>query len=507
MKREIEEETYKKIDKAILMVAYLFLMIPILIILMFWFKPIVSLICSALLVVTYILLVKSIKYKKLEEYKEIFNLKKMAIFFALIIIINILSGAGGICYQNWDYKGRNAMLHDLIDNEWPVKYDYSNLDYEKNKIGSEEGVFSYYFAFWMPAALIGKITNFTFASFFMLLWQILGTSLFFYLIFRKLNKIRIRYFAIFLAFGGLDIITKVIVDATNGIFTCPIGMEHIDTANGKFVMSTFVTQLFWVFNQAIPAWVATMLLINDMQYKNIAVMLAMLVPYSPFPVVGLAIYILIVCIFGYNLDKKINIKRIKELISIQNVCGVLMVIPIGLLFMQNSSPKGCFWIDAINNGQANLVLIRYLMFIVFEFGVYAVIINRENWKKIMVYFIIFAVLPMFYIGGGLDLGNRATIPILVLLYIEILNYIEYEHKKKWCEISLIVILCIAFFTNFNELYRSIKNTYEYRNKGESIFNDSYITFSQFENKECDTFIKNFVAPYDKEKNFYKYILK
>ena len=484
-------------------------MVPTLIILLCWFKPITAICSSILLVVAFIFTVKNIKYKTVEEYKKIFNLKKILIFMSFIILINILSGAGGIFYQNWDYKFRNVILHDLIENEWPVKYDYSQLEYEQTKIGSSTGVLSYYFAFWIPAALVGKVTNFTVASIFMLFWQILGTSLFFYLICRKTGKIRLRYFLVFIAFGGVDIITKAILDIMNGQLSNPFGVIHIDTVNGKFVMSTFITQLFWVFNQSVPAWVATMLLINDKQYQNIGVMLAMLVPYSPFPVIGLAMYIIIVCLFGYEFQEVINRKRIRSLISIQNIASVLSVIPIGLLFIQNSSNKGCFIIDAIHNGGLSKILLKYALFVMFEFGIYAVIINKKNWKKILTYFSIFAILPLFYIGFSVDLGNRATIPILVLLYLEILNFIEEykfkEHKKRI--ICLAIILFLAFCTNYNELYRSIKNTYKNYKDKVSNFSDNYVTLGRFENKECDKFIKNFVAPYDENKFFYKHILK
>ena len=63
--------------------------------------------------------------------------------------------------------------------------------------------------------------------------------------------------------------------------------------------------------------------------------------------------------------------------------------------------------------------ILYLLFVILEFGIYSIIINKENKKRILAYFALFAIVPTFYLGKGLDLGNRATIPILILLYLEI----------------------------------------------------------------------------------------
>lgn len=116
------------------------------------------------------------------------------------------------------------------------------------------------------------------------------------------------------------------------------------------------------------------------------------------------------------------------------------------------------------------------------------------------------IVPTFYLGKGLDLGNRATIPILILLYLEIIKFIDNKNSSKIRVAILCVILAIAFCTNFNEFYRSITYTMEnWRNNKFISFNDTYITFNQFENKECEKLIKNFVSP-DKD-NYFSKILR
>ena len=102
-------------------------------------------------------------------------------------------------------------------------------------------------------------------------------------------------------------------------------------------------------------------------------------------------------------------------------------------------------------------------------------------------------------GKGLDLGNRATIPILILLYLEIIKFIDNKNSSKIRVAILCVILAIAFCTNFNEFYRSITYTME------NWRNNKFISFNQFENKECEKLIKNFVSP-DKD-NYFSKILR
>ena len=168
--REKIRKDYKKhmlIDKVLLFTGILYLVIPIIIQLYFWFNRIISIPLIILLLVATYLVMKRLKPLEANEYRKIFDKKKLLIFIIFLLGINVLSGAGAIFQQNWDYHGRNAIFRDLIENEWPVRYDYSNLEYESQKFG-DSAFLNYYFAYWLPGALVGKVANFKVAS---LLWN------------------------------------------------------------------------------------------------------------------------------------------------------------------------------------------------------------------------------------------------------------------------------------------------------------------------------------------------
>ena len=154
-----------KVDKMIFYAGILFLLIPVLLQLGFWFRKMVAIPCIVLLITATIFALNRFKPLSQMEYHKFFDKRKMFFLAILIIIINLLSGAGGIFPQNWDYNGRNAIFHDLINHEWPVRYDYSGegLEYERDEFGNE-GLLNYYFAWWLPGALVGKATNFEVAS-------------------------------------------------------------------------------------------------------------------------------------------------------------------------------------------------------------------------------------------------------------------------------------------------------------------------------------------------------
>ena len=82
-----------------------------------------------------------------------------------------------------------------------------------------------------------------------------------------------------------------------------------------------------------------MLLVNDKSYENLGLMIALLLPFAPFPCLGLILICILFIIFGFDFNNTINFERIKKLFSIQNIIGVISVIPIGLMFLQNENEK------------------------------------------------------------------------------------------------------------------------------------------------------------------------
>ena len=125
-------------------------------------------------------------------------------------------------------------------------------------------------------------------------------------------------------------------------------------------------------------------------------------------------------------------------------------------------------------------------------------------------FAFFAIAPLFYIGGS-DLGNRSTIPLLVILYIVVIKFLDKLNKKdkrNWTKQKiLIAILVISAVTNYNEIYRALKVTYIDYKDGYSNFADGYKTFDTFEDKECASFITNFVVKNDKDNKVLQFLIR
>ena len=504
---------YRKIDNIIYMICGFYFLIPIFLLLLFWFKPYVSI--PSIIFICYIFykFYKSKNYLNDNDYKNIFNIRKWIILILLIIIFVFLSGAGGYFYQNWDYHARNAVLNDLIKYDWPVKYNYNVVD--ANIMGFNHGILSYYFTYWLPSAMIGKLFGYNAANITLFIYQMFGLLLFFYFLVRYFRKINIRYFFIFFAFSGADIIGRVIIGLINGDYINMgnfLGNTHIDTFGQYFCFSSFVTQVFWVFNQAIPAFIITLLLLNECNFKNIGIYMLLLLPFSPLPSVGLLYLILIFILFGFECKEGLSLSRIRQVFSIQNVLCFVVALPIIVLFFANAGGHQSgfiFFKDGINITD---VLLKYITLLILEVYIYVLlVINKSNCRFLMLTCLFLSIIPLIFIGKGLDFVNRAGIPLQIVLLVFVIKYLNdnknYTSDKRLFKTSFLVLfLLISSITGANEVNRSIDYTYNNYKNGISNVTDEWHTYGKVDISGNGGYINNFVSPI--KNNFYfKYVIR
>ncbi|MDE5842364.1 MAG: hypothetical protein K2H35_01345, partial [Muribaculaceae bacterium] len=84
--------------------------------------------------------------RKLKSAEFHFQRRKLLIAAGIILLWVILSGIGGYVWQNrWDHFFRNAVFNDLIQRPWPV--------------ADGNDILCYYLGYWLPPALLAKITG------------------------------------------------------------------------------------------------------------------------------------------------------------------------------------------------------------------------------------------------------------------------------------------------------------------------------------------------------------
>ncbi|HEX3047721.1 MAG TPA: hypothetical protein VHY08_23415, partial [Bacillota bacterium] len=112
-----------KLDKHVMFLTYAYLVLPVILFAIGWLKPLWAIILTMLLL--YAIIRSVVDY---EDYRPV-KIYTSTILISIFILLGVmywvcLSGIGGYSFQNDDFDLRNAMLRDLTDFNWPVKYQY-----------------------------------------------------------------------------------------------------------------------------------------------------------------------------------------------------------------------------------------------------------------------------------------------------------------------------------------------------------------------------------------------
>ncbi len=448
-------------DKVIISLIYAYLSLPILMLFFGWFRWYVALPCALMLMTGLVISVRS-GFEYAAPASDIFSKYKWAIAVVALFLLVLTSGIGGIFYQNWDFHSRNAIFHDLINLQWPVKYDYQG-DVALSAAIGKMGMMDYYFASWLPAAMLGKVFGWDGANISQLIWTFLGILGAFYLYVRKIGKIGLWAIFIFIFWSGLDYVGQIIfrVNSYSSLqsFMKTLPTVHMEWWASHFQYSSFVTQLFYVFNQAVPAWLVTYLILNQKNLKVIVFTAFLLVPYGPLPFIGTSLLLTFAVFFGIdNLNlrfgARISIKKvagnIKSVFTYTNTLLILPMLPLMQFFLinQGGQPKG-FITDKIPKDFEGLksFLLHLLLFCFFEFGLAALLLKKWCNKKLLAFVcIVLTLIPLYYVGLYNDFVMRASIPLLCILSLmtasvmsDLMGSLQWRRKKSVVEIESILM--------------------------------------------------------------------
>ena len=403
-------------------------------------------------------------YKMLQtntEQTADFHLSRKMLISAggLAFIWCFFAGIGYFYYQSFDYHFRNAVFRDLINYEWPVMYDKANTP------------LVYYMGFWLFPALITKVialfsvslnTLFFIGNIFLFIYAVLGATLIFLHIGLIVQAKNVKQFLIailiFMLFSGLDIIGYLFFQGGGQPFS-----YHLDWWAAYIQYSSLTTDMFWVFNQFIPAALAVMLIYNERAIKNFGFLVPFILFLAPYPALGICFLM-----FAFILEAFYNTEQKKEFItteifSIQNLIGVFwLLIPVILYFKTNSGgiDRFSFFTDFISFKQL-------FIFIVLEFLLYVAVLF-PYYKKSIIFNLCLAslfIFPLIRIDQQNNLCMRTSMPILIMLSLFVLIFLFEsfrENKNKFLREVLMILLLLGAATPLMEFYRGFHYVAEAR---------------------------------------------
>lgn len=534
-----------------------FLIIPVIIFLFFFVKRIISV---PIIGILFFVLRETFRSGKYDDRHFTIEIKQLVLVFFVCLAWCYLGGQGGFFYQTSDWNERNAIFRDLMTNKWPVYYSETNT------------ALTYYIGHWLPSALIGR-TFYTLTGQWDLAWSVGNVSLLLWTTFSVFicmlllmqytdaneKQLQCLVIGVMIGFSGLDVVGCVLQGWQFADFT---RILHIEWWNLDYQFSSNTTCLFWVYNQAVPAWIATLLFLNEKNNKLYALIISCALLSAPLPCVGLAIYMVGHVMFElFNaIKQRYSLIYLKETFCMTNILPTVFVFPIlAIYFMVNSALENSNIVQVqslhfnqyiIFLGVFGILLVviqllvtkrtipefcmlsvmsilitavllinpnldeHYILFLILEVGVYLLLIASEEYKNDLLYLtiFIFVLAPTVKVGIGVDFCMRATIPAVIVLTSMCINSLKNYQcaekqkdkitiKKKIQHFILVSLLIIGTVTPIIEVYRGV-----YKVTAEQKINlvaDEIYTLNQYHSS--GNVYGNFVSENYQNSLFYKYI--
>ena len=172
-------------DRFLIIFAVFYLVFPIILFAVGWLKFTIAILVIIILILSFFKTINNEVFVELRITHKIIYILSITLLLAFLWVL--LSGIGGFGLQSWDFNGRNAILHDLINHSWPVKYDYTNQPEMASLFGSN-AYLAYYFSFFLPSAIVGKVLGWSAANVVLFVWSWMGVILTILLVFRYIKK-------------------------------------------------------------------------------------------------------------------------------------------------------------------------------------------------------------------------------------------------------------------------------------------------------------------------------
>lgn len=429
-----------------------YLALPVALFLSCWLKLWLGIPLTALLLAA---VAWHLRRERDEETVELGHWAGMLALLAALALWVFLSGLGGYFYQSNDHHWRNAVFHDLIDFSWPVYYAQTG------------SALVYYLVYWLPAALVGKALGWAAANAALYLWSLLGVSLCALLLLRELQARsfgeRLLIVAILGLFSGMDIIGTILNQYYNG----QANWLHLEWWSGYYQFSSNTTQLFWVYNQTIAPWLATILLLRQRRAGGIALLCALTLPFAPMPFVGmLPLALAQMAQAVRSAGRKAAGPWLRGLLNVETATAAALGGVFALYFSSNASAGSgrslWFWASAQPLWAA---VGMYVLFLLLEVAVPLLALLRDN-ARTPLYWAVAATLalcPLIAVGQASDFCMRASIPALTALMVLSLKLLLDEHRLRQghrhglrpAAAALAVFLLIGAATPLTEVERGV----------------------------------------------------
>ena len=401
-----------KLNLSIIMIlGYLYLILPYMIFLITWVKYFISIPSLILVIIATYFTIKDTKKHYNISYN--FNLFSFILLFIIITVWVILLGVGNICLPHHDtLNGRYAFFKDLIDFNHPLIYPESGYG------------FVYYFAHWIIPAIFGKIFNYNVANIILILWTSLPLFLTLILLSIYFNKVKLKF---------IFIILLIFI-----LFTPPSLIFHIEGNTGSGLLTYFSTSLGNIaayFNQGPAIYLMSILFLLQKNSFNFAFLGLSIMLYSPYATLGIIPFMIAKSIIEISADKN----ELKNIFSVSNILSSISIFPILLLYFSSRATKS----DGLRFVLTDYPVLYLIELFMIKFGIIFILLFKYNKKNYLFYVSLFTLIAVSLIQYAGDHNfHRTNITALFFLSIFLTDYFINHFNENSLRKYLLLIIFI-----------------------------------------------------------------
>ncbi len=449
----------------IVLLTLLYLLLPNLLFLLGWVRPVAAAPMCALLVAVVCYVWRSSGKSCLPCSSKVLFTRKdlLCLVLALLLLLCVtdLCGFLGHVKQSADFVVRNAIYETLIQSDWPI---YCNGEY-----------FVYYHSFWLPPAALAKLCGgVVHADVILFIWVYIGLALATCLLFTRLKGRVLFYIAFLLLLGNW---TGDIV----GVYRSLLGMKYehpelLPLLRGMEYLGCgtqmryfhFWGQFVWTFNSLVPCFVMVALFISRcMPLPLLPVPAALMVSASPIAAVGLVPLF----VFSFLSHRRDILPALRHPASW--LCCILLVVVAVYLTCQTSAGMRWLWDDSeylirepepFRHVEGRLLCYAFIfsgllipMLLLLKKRVFCSVYGR-------CVVVLGLVLPLIWIGrANNELPMKGSLVLFMLLaWVYMVQYrISSRARKVWILVFLLgSSLHIGSDIQYRKLYRYTWNPEE-----------------------------------------------
>lgn len=362
----------------------------------------------------------------------------------------VIGGIGHFVYANIDWFVRDAVVVDLVRHAWPVRYHFDDGTWLlRSAIG-----------FYLPPALVGKLTNVAIADLALLFWTIVGVVITFALVLRDRPSwvaccIRLL---VFVLFSGMDILPTIVREYPYG------PGDFIEWWARYISFQSNSTSLFWAPNHTMSIWVVTAWLASR-PFRELSIeragLFVVLTPLSS-PIAGLllALYVAGLIVHRLVVERLATVAR--QVFDWRVVLAAALCIGLVYPYLVSGSGEirsGFFW-DLPWVGEDFVQ--RYIEFVLFEFLLVSIVllVHRPRDPLLWLATIGLLALPIYRFGPYDDLAMRGSISGLEVLAIRLGTWMSTwtwkatSSKPRWgLRAAAAALFVVGAVTPFLEMTR------------------------------------------------------